>query len=155
MVQNSRQIWDYNSGTDETGIYFVPSEQLQDYCNTLVLIGTLDDFQKTANRIQKMLYEVTKLKPWKNSNLLSRLAANSLTVTRGMQQETYSDSWNLVRVYIGDSGSTTESIFPRRKQREQELRNWAPLAKWLDEKKEEKWWSHKTMHKKRCCFISH
>lgn len=39
-----------------------------------------------------MLYEVTKLKPWKNSNLLSRLVANSLTVTRGMQQETYSDS---------------------------------------------------------------
>jgi len=63
------------------------SIRIQDYCKTLGLICTLDDFQKTANRIHKVLHEVTKVKPWKKTDLLSRLVANSLTVTRGMQQE--------------------------------------------------------------------
>lgn len=69
-------------------LFLLPSiRTITGLLQSLVLIHILDDFQKTANRIHKVLYEVTKLKPWENSDLLSRLVVNSLTVTRGMQQE--------------------------------------------------------------------
>lgn len=50
-------------------------------------------------------------------------------------KNTYSDSWNRSRFYI--CRPSTDRIFPRRKQRKQELRDWALLAEWLDGKREE------------------
>lgn len=50
-------------------------------------------------------------------------------------KNTYSDSWNRIRFYI--CRPTTDRIFPRRKQRKQELRDWALLAEWLDGEREE------------------
>lgn len=50
-------------------------------------------------------------------------------------KNTYSDSWNRTRFYI--CRPTTDRIFPRRKQRKQELRDWALLAEWLDGEREE------------------
>lgn len=52
-------------------------------------------------------------------------------------KNTYSGSRNRIRFYICDSRPAADREFPGRKQREQELRDWALLAEWLDGKREE------------------
>lgn len=52
-------------------------------------------------------------------------------------KNTYSGSGNRIRFYICDSRPAADREFPGGKQREQELRDWALLAEWLDGKREE------------------
>lgn len=56
---------------------------------------------------------------------------------RTCNKKTYSDSGHRSRFYICDSRPAADRVCPRRKQREQELRDWAPPAEWLDGKREE------------------
>lgn len=88
-------------------------------------------------------------------NLLSRLAANGLIATRGMQQEHI--HWELK---LGQSLHRWQQVddwehFSKKKAARARAQGLRALGKMTWREKEEKWWSHKTMHKKWYGYINY